>query len=196
MKCPQCGKENSYNALFCNHCGHSLTSDTEPQQTDQIAQTQPTQPVYQKTFNRKYLFLGVIILLAIGGFMLWNNLSNGPKEAQSVADLFYTDLKNNDLGSASKLYHVKFLQTTSLENVTVFINSVNSKIGPITAYNCVNSNVFSVSGSPSYSRVTLIYEITRTGYNSRETLILLKDDTNTQFQIASWNIQSSGLLTP
>lgn len=143
---------------------------------------------------RRNQIIVVVVIVAVGAIFYINNLNSSVDEAKSVADQFYNYIKANDPQLASNLYHSSFFQTTSVEDVNSLIIAVNSKLGNITDYELVNWNIKSFVGtSGSNTRIDLVFEVTRTKYNSIETLVLLKEN-NAPFLISGYNINSEGLI--
>lgn len=72
MICPKCQKENPGNARFCENCGNPLQA-TQSQPVSSPTTLIQQSPVSQPTNNKKFLLIGValiLLLLVLGGIRL------------------------------------------------------------------------------------------------------------------------------
>lgn len=84
MFCPKCGKENENSAKFCAFCGEKLIplEEKKPSANQQIEieQTKPlgvqsNEPVEKKPIPKKYLFGGIIAVIAVAAAVFFYNIS-------------------------------------------------------------------------------------------------------------------------
>lgn len=94
MKCKQCGKENEYDAKFCNECGMGIieSKSEEIEVMDKIKDIESVEKgIFKNKGNRKLLrrgiIAGLIILGIIGvgtlGTLVYLDLSNTPEKVCS-----------------------------------------------------------------------------------------------------------------
>jgi hypothetical protein len=139
------------------------------------------------------LILAVVVILVIGiAYIALNAKSIAP--GQSVASQFYSDLESGNIQTTSTLYDAAFLHVTPMQNMTIFLNSLDYKLGNVTGYSLQGWNDNFTPGTTPVATVDLYYNVTRTKYDSQEHIILFKDNNNASYLIAGYDVNSTGLL--
>ena len=144
--------------------------------------------------NRRNQIIIVAGLIIVGAYAAFTNLGSDLDEAKEIATQYYGYLMANDLESASNLYHPELLEFTDLEETNSFLQTVNTKLGEITEYELIDSNIKSTTGTGgTVIRVDLQYQVKRTKYDSTESMVLISEN-KSPFLIYGYNINSDGFL--
>jgi len=143
--------------------------------------------------NKRNRIIVIVLIVIIGAVVYIRQLQSDFNEATEVVDQFYSSVILNDTYAVESLFHPAFLEVTSIDEVSDLVNTLNSKLGPMTSYENVNMNMKTYSGTDgSYTRVELVYEVKRTRYDSVETIVLRKE--GSYYLIYGYNIDSKRLI--
>ena len=149
--------------------------------------------MYKSNMNRRNQIIIIVLILIIGGIYYYTRTKTDFAEATRIIDDFYSCVMLNDTYATEPLYHQDFLEVSNIDDTCRFITMINSKLGEIVEYKNENINMKSYTGTDgSYIKVELEYSVTRTKYDSKETFVLLKEDTG--YFIYGYNVNSIGLI--
>lgn len=120
------------------------------------------------------------------------NREEDKKDAEKVADQFYTLLEKNDLKNISPLLSHQFKAVTSAQKLNDYLTGTVNKLGEIKSKKLDHWETKVIRGSNSSANYVLYYVVQRAKFQAKETVTLTAE--NDQIKILGYNVNSEGLF--
>ncbi|WP_426327555.1 hypothetical protein [Pedobacter sp. R-06] len=146
--------------------------------------------------NRIYASLYLFSLLFIATGCNFNsaylNREEDKKDAEKVADQFYTLVEKNDLKNLGPLLSNQFKAVTSAQKLNDYLTGTANKLGDIKSKKLDHWETKVIRGSNPAAKYVLYYVVERAKFQAKETVTLTAE--NDQIKILGYNVNSEGLL--
>ncbi|MGN8057339.1 hypothetical protein ACTJKN_13760 [Pedobacter sp. 22163] len=146
--------------------------------------------------NKIYVSLYLFSLLLIASSCNFNstylNREEDKKDAEKVADQFYTLVEKNDLKNLNPLLSNQFKAVTSTQKLNDYLTGTANKLGAIKSQKLDHWETKVIRGSNPSATYVLYYIVERTKFQAKETVTLTAE--NDQIKILGYNVNSEGLL--
>jgi hypothetical protein len=87
------------------------------------------------------------------------SLSRNKKEAEQLAEQYFSEMMSGDIEDVLSLYSAQFYALTSRVEWLTFLENQRARCGTPKTYALVTWNVFSSFGTNSGTRTTLVYDV-------------------------------------
>jgi hypothetical protein len=145
-----------------------------------------------KFYAPLYLLCLLFSLTACNFNSTYLNREEDKKEAEKVADQFYTLLEQKDLKKISPLLSNQFKAVTNPQKLNDYLTGTINKLGEIKSKKLDHWESKVTRGSNASFRCVLYYIIERSKFQSKETVTLTAE--NNQIKILGYNVNSDGLF--
>jgi hypothetical protein len=150
---------------------------------------------YNFSLCRETIILSLFILLTSCHFnSTFNNRVEDKDDAQKTTEWFYDMLKSQDYKATYELFSDKFYAVTDTQKLSDLFHATNERLGSIETFNMVKCETHVIEGTDEQANYALIYSVKRKNYDSKETLVLDKE--NGKIKIVSYSVNSDGFLAP
>ena len=141
--------------------------------------------------------IGVFVAIAAFGVLIvYHTMNSGEDDATAVANQFYSCVMTDDLETASTLFHSLATRLDREGDIASMLKDVEADCGSITNYTISTRNVRTNIGSGGIvTQIDLAINVTRTKYNSEESMILVKRNFE-PFRIVIYNVDSEAYDQP
>ena len=145
-----------------------------------------------KTYASLYLFSLLLIASSCNFNSTYLNREEDKKEAEKVADQFYTLVEKNDLKNLSPLLSNQFKAVTSTEKLNDYLTGTINKLGEIKSKKLDHWETKVIRGSNPSANYVLYYVVERAKFQAKETVTLTAE--NDQIKVLGYNVNSEGLF--
>ncbi|WP_231427770.1 DUF3887 domain-containing protein [Pedobacter sp. Leaf250] len=145
-----------------------------------------------KLFSVLFAFCLLLTLISCNFSGTYINREEDKKDAEKVADEFYTLLQNNEFQKVNSLLSTQFKAATSAEKLNNYLSGALNKLGEIKSKKLDHWESKVVKGTQSSATYVFHYLVERTKFQSKETVTLTAE--NDKIKIQCYNINSDGLL--
>jgi hypothetical protein len=115
----------------------------------------------------------VLMLVALCG-ALGCSFSEDRKEAEQLAERYFTKMQGGDIEGALSLYSARFYEVTSRAEWLAFLENQRARCGKPETHPLVSWNVVSSFGTNAGTTATLVYEVRYTNCRVSEKMIIFK----------------------
>jgi hypothetical protein len=115
----------------------------------------------------------VLMLAALCGAIACS-FSEGRKEAEQLAEQYFTKMQGGDIEGALSLYSARFYEVTSRAEWLAFLENQRARCGKPKTHPLVSWNVVSSFGTNAGTTTTLVYEVQYTNCRASEKMIIFK----------------------
>jgi hypothetical protein len=130
----------------------------------------------------------VVLLLALCN-VVGCGFSKDKKEAEQLAEQYFSKMRGGDVGGVLPLYSARFYEETSRADWLAILESQRTRCGTPKSHKLISWNVFSSFGTNSGVRTTLVYDVQYSSCRMSEKMTIFKP--------SGGEIQIQGhLLTP
>lgn len=120
------------------------------------------------------------------------NREEDKKDAEKVADQFYTLLEKNDLKNINPLLSNQFKAVTSAQKLNDYLTGTIKKLGEIKSKKLDHWETKVIRGSNPSAKYVLYYIVERAKFQAKETVTLTAE--NDQIKVLGYNVNSEGLF--
>lgn len=145
-----------------------------------------------KIYASLYLFSLLLIASSCNFNSTYLNREEDKKDAEKVADQFYTFVEKNDLKNLSHLLSNQFKAVTNAQKLNDYLTGTANKLGEIESKKLDHWETKVIRGSNASARYVLYYIVERAKFQAKETVTLTAE--NDQIKILGYNVNSEGLL--
>jgi hypothetical protein len=145
-----------------------------------------------KIYASLYLFSLLFIATSCNFNSTYLNREEDKKEAEKVADQFYTLVEKNDLKNLSPLLSDQFKAATSTQKLNNYLTGTANKLGEIKSKKLDHWETKVIRGSNPSAKYVLYYVVERAKFQAKETVTLTAE--NDQIKILGYNVNSEGLF--
>ena len=114
----------------------------------------------------------LVVLCALMGC----GFSQGKKEAEALADQYFSKMQGGDIEGALSLYSAGFYEVTSRAEWMTLLENQRDRCGAPKTHTLVSWNVFNSFGTHAGTRTTLVYDVEYTSCRMSEKMIIFKPD--------------------
>jgi hypothetical protein len=115
----------------------------------------------------------VLILVALYG-AVGCSFSQDRKEAERLAERYFTKMQGGDIEGALALYSARFYEVTSRAQWLAFLENQRARCGKPETHSLVSWNVVSSFGTNAGTTTTLVYEVQYTDCRVSEKMTVFK----------------------
>jgi len=145
-----------------------------------------------KIYASLYLFSLLLIASSCNFNSTYLNREEDKKEAEKVADQFYTLVEKNDLKNLSPLLSNQFKAVTSTEKLNDYLTGTINKLGEIKSKKLDHWETKVIRGTNPSANYVLYYVVERAKFQAKETVTLTAE--NDQIKVLGYNVNSEGLF--
>ena len=104
------------------------------------------------------------------------SFSGGKREAEALADQYFSKIQGGEIEGALTLYSPQFFEATSRADWLTVLENQRARCGKPKSHALVSWNVFNSFGTNAGTRATLVYDVEYTSCRMSEKLITFKPD--------------------
>lgn len=137
---------------------------------------------------KKYILILIASILVSCNFnKIYQNREEDKKDAEKIANKFYSLIQQNNRQEAFKLFGEKFFTITSKGQLNQMIDNINMSCGSnMKTTELISWETFVSIGTNTKSEYVLLYKIHRNIKNTQEKITLQKD--NDTIKIVGYNV--------